>query len=83
MVIIDDKKFKSALNELRELLNWIAVLEEEYDISPKDARATRAHLQKAARLLGEGIVQAARPALKTKKSVKKSVMKKTSAKKKR
>ena len=30
MVTIDDKKFKSALNELRELLNWIVVLEEEY-----------------------------------------------------
>jgi len=55
MVEINNKQFKSALNELRSLLNWLIVLEREYGVSTKDARSTRKRIEKVVKHLQDGL----------------------------
>jgi len=55
MVQIDDKYFKSAMDEMRELLNWLVVINKEYDVTPKDASATKRRVEKVVRFLEKGM----------------------------
>ncbi len=55
MVQIDDKYFKSAMDEMRELLNWLVVINKEYDVTQKDASATKRRVEKVVRFLEKGM----------------------------
>ena len=55
MVQIDDKHFKAAMDEMRELMNWVVILNKEYDITKKDAQATRKQIAKVVRFLEKGL----------------------------
>jgi len=46
-VCINPKHFKEAMDQLRHLLNLQSILEKEYQITKKDAKLARKHLEKA------------------------------------
>ena len=55
MVQIDDKKFHAALDELRDLLNWLQVIQKEYHVTEKDIKTTRTRLTNAVKHLQDGM----------------------------
>lgn len=57
MVEIDAKSFKKATDELRDILNWIAVFEEEYSLPAEVVSQLKGRLEKVANLLGAGTIQ--------------------------
>ncbi len=57
MVEIDTKSFKKATDELRDMLNWIAVFEEEYNLPAEAVDQLKERLEKIANLLGAGSIQ--------------------------
>lgn len=57
MVEIDAKSFKKAADELRDILNWIAVFEKEYSLPAEVVSQLKDRLGKVANLLGAGTIQ--------------------------
>lgn len=57
MVEIDANSFKKAADELRDILNWIAVFEEEYSLPAEVVSQLKDRLEKVATLLGAGTIQ--------------------------
>lgn len=54
---MDEQNFKKATNELREILNWIAVFEEQYNLPNEVVSQLRDRLEKVANLLGAGTIE--------------------------
>ncbi len=52
MVEVDDDAFEEVENEIRDLINWIKVFEEEYDLPVEVVNQLRARLEKVAEKLG-------------------------------
>ena len=61
MVEIDDTKFKAACDELRDLLNWLVIIEKEYELTKKDAKKSRKHLENVAKHLQKGLIHKKKP----------------------
>ncbi len=53
---INKTNFKKATDEIREIINWIAVFEEEYDLPQEVVSQLRSRLEKVANLLGAGTI---------------------------
>ncbi|MBS3175699.1 hypothetical protein J4457_00500 [Candidatus Woesearchaeota archaeon] len=52
MVQVNDKVFKQVTNDMRDLLNWIAVFETEYELPKEVVKELRAKIEKIAARLG-------------------------------
>lgn len=48
----DPKKIKELENDIRDVINWLAVFEEEKDLLPNETRVIRERLYKLANKLG-------------------------------
>jgi predicted nucleic acid-binding Zn-ribbon protein len=55
MVEIANKKLKEAEDELRELMNLVAVFNTEYDLPDEVVDKLQKKLQKVSRIIGSGI----------------------------
>jgi len=54
---IDEANFKNATDELREIVNWIAVFEEQYNLPKEVVCQLRDRLEKVANFLGAGTIE--------------------------
>lgn len=54
---IDEANFKQATDEIREIMNWIAVFEVEYKLPNEVVCQLRERLEKVASLLGAGTIE--------------------------
>ncbi len=52
MVEVDDEAFKEVANEVRDIINWIKVFEEEYDLPAEVVNQLRSRLEGLATKLG-------------------------------
>ncbi len=57
MVEVDDATFKEIENELRDIINWIKVFEEEYDLPAEVVNQLRTRLEGAAKKLGLEVIK--------------------------
>lgn len=48
----DPKKIKELENDIRDIINWLAVFEEEKDLLPNDTRVIRERLYRLANKVG-------------------------------
>lgn len=55
MVEIKETHLHKALDELREVINWLTVLEKEYGMTKKDAKTTRSKVTKVVKALEKGL----------------------------
>jgi len=54
MVEISDEAFKKCTDEIRDIINWIAVFETEYKLPAEVVQQLRSRLEKIANDLGVG-----------------------------
>ena len=54
MVEVDDNSFKEAADELRDIVNWIAVFEQEYQLPGEVVQQLKTKLEGVANKLGLG-----------------------------
>lgn len=52
MVEVEDATFKEVANEVRDIINWIKVFEEEYDLPAEVVNQLRTRLEGVAEKLG-------------------------------
>ena len=52
MVEVDDAAFKEVANEVRDIINWIKVFEEEYNLPAEVVNQLRSKLEGVATKLG-------------------------------
>ncbi|GAG26901.1 unnamed protein product [marine sediment metagenome] len=57
MVEVDDATFKEIENELRDIINWIKVFEEEYDLPAEVVNQLRTRLEGTAKKLGLEVIK--------------------------
>jgi len=57
MVEVDDTTFKEVENEIRDIINWIKVFEEEYDLPAEVVTQLRERLEGVAAKLGLEVIK--------------------------
>jgi hypothetical protein len=57
MVEVEDATFKEVENEIRDIVNWITVFEEEYDLPAEVVSQLRSRLEGLAQKLGLEVIK--------------------------